>query len=287
VLLPEIERHNIPPVLYHYTDAKGLLGIVGNHSLWFTDVHYLNDMSERRWGLEVIRSQLSAYADKMSDVEKDMISRVFQELEVNSLLTRAAVFCMCEKDNLLNQWRDYGDDVVPYSIGLDSGRLASAQSFNFSPVLIKVIYVHEDQIRLADELIKVVFEVFWKVLNQYENLSEADRHLVVQHAASQLTFPLYWFKNPGFEAEHEWRLVREIGHIVSSGNATQWRAGSYGLTPYYEWGPSAKQARLPIVSSTVGPSHYPDIATDALRMMMDSKGYSDVHIMWSDIPLRR
>ena len=34
------------PLLYHYTTAEGLEGIVSSHQLWATNIHYLNDAEE-------------------------------------------------------------------------------------------------------------------------------------------------------------------------------------------------------------------------------------------------
>jgi hypothetical protein len=35
-----------PTAIYHYTDPKGLLGILSDGQLWATDNRYLNDSSE-------------------------------------------------------------------------------------------------------------------------------------------------------------------------------------------------------------------------------------------------
>jgi hypothetical protein len=35
------------PLLFHYTDAAGLLGILETHQLWATHIGYLNDAEER------------------------------------------------------------------------------------------------------------------------------------------------------------------------------------------------------------------------------------------------
>jgi hypothetical protein len=39
------------PMLYHYTGARGLLGIERSQKLWLTDYRFLNDAEEIRFGL--------------------------------------------------------------------------------------------------------------------------------------------------------------------------------------------------------------------------------------------
>jgi hypothetical protein len=39
-------------LIYHYTDLRGLLGILDERKLWATDIRYLNDTSEGTYGLK-------------------------------------------------------------------------------------------------------------------------------------------------------------------------------------------------------------------------------------------
>ncbi|WP_258131017.1 hypothetical protein [Microbacterium sp. MYb66] len=42
----EVVVSNMPKVLYHYTAAAGLAGILESSTIWATDIHYLNDYTE-------------------------------------------------------------------------------------------------------------------------------------------------------------------------------------------------------------------------------------------------
>ena len=57
--LLEKRSSNPPELLYHYTRAGGLLGIVQGHSIWATDIRYLNDGNEFRYGSGLVK-QVSA-----------------------------------------------------------------------------------------------------------------------------------------------------------------------------------------------------------------------------------
>src|ERR1700731_1669879 len=41
-----------PPFIYHYTDDKGLQGILETGTIWLTDIFALNDPTELRHGIE-------------------------------------------------------------------------------------------------------------------------------------------------------------------------------------------------------------------------------------------
>lgn len=43
-----------PEILYHYTTAKGLIGILKSKMIWATDRSFLDDRSEASYCVEVI-----------------------------------------------------------------------------------------------------------------------------------------------------------------------------------------------------------------------------------------
>lgn len=49
----EVDK-NTPDVIYHYTNQDGLLGIIGNNTLWATNILYLNDYKEHIIGKELL-----------------------------------------------------------------------------------------------------------------------------------------------------------------------------------------------------------------------------------------
>src|ERR1035441_9565471 len=60
--LAEGWRVDVPAVLYHYTTAEGLLGILNEQAFWATDCEFLNDSSEMRYGLQLFTHKLREYA---------------------------------------------------------------------------------------------------------------------------------------------------------------------------------------------------------------------------------
>lgn len=54
-------------LLYHYTDASGVLGILRNNSIWATNALYLNDAEEIRFGADKLADRLMAEARSITD----------------------------------------------------------------------------------------------------------------------------------------------------------------------------------------------------------------------------
>src|ERR1022692_1876297 len=52
-----------PPdtILYHYTSAEGLKGIIEKNELWATSAYYLNDSAEMFYGYNVLREVLNQW----------------------------------------------------------------------------------------------------------------------------------------------------------------------------------------------------------------------------------
>jgi hypothetical protein len=50
---------SVPERLYHFTDANGMAGIIRWGKLWSTLITGLNDRSELRYGVDVLRAMLS------------------------------------------------------------------------------------------------------------------------------------------------------------------------------------------------------------------------------------
>ncbi|MBS0587862.1 MAG: DUF2971 domain-containing protein [Proteobacteria bacterium] len=138
----------VHPELFHYTNAKGLIGIIESQSIWATHYAYLNDSEEIRYFLkcrfpDLLRTVGNEYLDKLitQDQSKQLLinrqggrekvvdSFIQETRNVNEkiLLEDAlaepyiASFCttsglekgvrkLVAQHGLLSQWRGYGND---------------------------------------------------------------------------------------------------------------------------------------------------------------------------------
>jgi hypothetical protein len=137
-------------LVYHYTTAEGLKGIIENRCLWATNVNFLNDISEYRHGVDIVREEIKKYEVKTETMlavkieptpstrylAKGIIAgNIEHQLKLinYSLWTFVTSFfdspapTVGESTNdagdILEQWRAYGRDSVSFSIGFDKSAL--------------------------------------------------------------------------------------------------------------------------------------------------------------------
>src|SRR5687768_2712440 len=53
-----------PKILYHYTSAAGLQGILDTRRMWATHARFLNDPSELDYGLQLVRQVVTNYRNQ-------------------------------------------------------------------------------------------------------------------------------------------------------------------------------------------------------------------------------
>jgi len=137
-------------LVYHYTTAEGLKGIIENRCIWATNVNFLNDASEYHHGVEIVREEIKEYQVRpetllATEIEptaracwlaKSIIAgNIEQGLKTTdySLWTFVASFfdspapptedTANDAGDILEQWRAYGRDSVGFSIGFDRSTL--------------------------------------------------------------------------------------------------------------------------------------------------------------------
>ena len=287
---PVIQRiykdSTIPPSLFHYTSAAGLIGIVSSHKLWFSDAAFMNDGSEATYGLQILSLSIDEFMGEKTDAEKAAGEALKEEVENALKHFQPIIFCMSARNNLLNQWRDYGRDVVPYSIEFNTIEMEKweQRECNFPIFLTKVVYDIHLQRSLIGELLGSIYARGRELLGDREHFNDEEAKPLLMSAAIEIVALINRFKNPAFEAEEEWRAICYRPDIEGKVQR-QYRPSSLGAVPYYEWhskGPS----NLPIMSVTVGPSPYAQVSDLALKQLLIDFGYSDI-TQFSTIPIRR
>jgi len=125
----EISAGRKPLVLHHYTGVEGLQGILVSNKLFATAAYYLNDSSEVEYGTRLVFDVLEKWreANERNHGFAANVLRIFYAIlhhpesrEVRS--ETIFVACFCYRENLLSQWRAYGQKGG-YSLGFKvSGR---------------------------------------------------------------------------------------------------------------------------------------------------------------------
>lgn len=134
-----------PEFLSHYTSQKGLLGILKTGKLWMTDILYLNDSSEFKHTLGLIKLDLEkrekqlpplrGFLSSTNTQEDDIINKTRYTFEKIKTFCEGIgditqerrfenfVFSLSHKEDDLSQWRSYCPKEGGFSIEFDYERL--------------------------------------------------------------------------------------------------------------------------------------------------------------------
>ena len=292
-------------ILYHYTDAQGLLGIIESQELWASHAAFLNDSTEltyTRGVLSAVTEQfrndfrvtapiLDYAVDAFAATEKypaneRRTAAVISILESTSTMAAdmfdVYVSCFCEHGDLLSQWRGYPSSGGGYALGLRS------EAIRRRGTLLRVIYDEATQRRLLHDLLAPVVEAVASQPNEERDIWDVLGTEHLARVAMSLQKCSFCFKHPGFAEESEWRLVMLSNHDANAHtdeHRPDVRPIRTGLLPYLKL-PLDIDAVAKIV---VGPSSHPSLAADAARLLLRNAGHDrEAHgmVTHSTIPLR-
>jgi hypothetical protein len=250
----------VPELLFHYTTASGMRGILDSSRLWATNYRFLNDASEVAHSASLFETLIQErFAKAQNDVVSEFITRTLRTANDFDGMLDCYIACFCERDDLLNQWRTYAGSGGGYALGLTTkeigrrwGKLERPQDF----VLRRVVYDVDQQRSLLSEVIDKTIEALEAGT---QGVSVADSSNVIarccEFVRAEVADYLLSFKHPAFAIEEEWRLC----HVVSLGEEDHvlFRDGQFGLTPYVCLDVSpmagANYNRLPLARIAHGP----------------------------------
>jgi hypothetical protein len=288
--------------LAHYATAEGLYGIIKNGCLWASAAYYLNDSSEIDYGCKLFTNFLAEFP---LEPEKEWLrTGVLEKTEkafkpggfMDSVIPRTYVACFCEDENLLSQWRAYGQGGG-YSISFRRKELVSSLKVEDELYLVelrRVIYdekVQIEQLRgvLSDVLSALddpsVLASFQNIEDEYKPLFFTSFEMFLQTLALG---EIVRFKYPAFKDEKEWRLViRPQSPFLNSGEIGQlkFRPARGMVIPYLELRPKLKAGRLPIDFVRYGPTLEKKRVENSLDLLFKQNGYGDVTFRGSEIPV--
>lgn len=257
-------------VIYHYTDVAGLIGIITSGCIWATHVGRLNDSSENRYGHELVVNHVRA---NLPNSTKPLIEKALSTFRSGD----AYVACYSTERNLLSQWRNYTGDRVGYSLGFETGQMATVN--DKMPILEQVIYRDDIAKSVLDSLLRKVDEYFG-----CNSFGEIEVGYMSGMVGATLNIVACILKHRSFEGEHEYRQIYQPGRTSLVLN-TEFRNGQFGLTPFVKI-EFLEQNRLPLRTVTVGPCRDPEAESNALKMLLSRNGYEKVQVLQSGIPLR-
>lgn len=294
-------------IVYHYTTAEGLKGIIERGEIWLTNTEFVNDITECK-SLWKERELL-----KYEDFSNNDVREAWAELTTNRIHNRSNRYIISfskDKDSL-SQWRSYGSFCIGF---------AAKELIRSGFTLHKCLYEKEEirQWILDKENIPE-----WK--GEWEMPPTIHRNWQRQYAARNLmSIASIKYKNRSYREEKEVRLT-----VVSEHDCLDDSFGMYESQPpiHFRDDPvlkvsipyvkffvpasanqrsrskgdetiremkkrrldreiNSKRDLLPIREIMVGPMVYQKPAILSCEILVHEKGYKDVPVAASEIPYR-
>lgn len=275
-------------LLFHYTDATGLTGIVQSHQLWATSALHLNDSSEFVDAMELLLEHTkrrmhgdTSFAHNWNELHDEWKTKGKQIAE------NIFVVSFSTEGNQLSQWRAYCPKGNGYSLGFGLEDLTYAEKYRApsdrrihpNVFLVRCVYDAETQDDLIRALARYI-EFAWKRVK-----SSQKRYFAMSRISRRVLATLLAIKNSGFSEECEWRLV-----CVFDQPPLFFRAGRFGITPFVKIPLCADTAKMTLEKIWIGPNLEPDAAATALRQLLTFLGIkgrkADCKLRRSEIPYR-
>ena len=293
----EADVRRAPDLLWHYTDAGGLLGILTHERMWATQTSFLNDSTELAYGVGLVAKAMTSYdpsylkegtarfLERLVDRRRaPLAGRLEKKLDVY-------VTCFCADGDLLSQWRAYAgrDDAGGYALGI--GTDPPLQGWpphtpeTHDVALRRVLYDPVEQEETCHELVDALVPLLDADPRDVEIQRSFTRALV--DGAVELAS---WCKDPAFEEEQEWRIV-----YVRTNDAAKLpvrhRMARGLLVPYVElelpWPVEPLQGHLPVQTIRIGPGPAPALKQRGVETFLANFPHlADVRLEGSVAPLR-
>lgn len=291
----------IPEVLYHYTSADGLIGILTSKSIWLTDLRYMNDLSELQYSRQLVEKRLAMRLEtgELGEIQQEFLKRIRSSFDPFHFDNSVYAASFCEEGNLLSQWRAYRGRGGGYAIGFDFFHLL--RLLNRPCVLRRVVYDEKEQIRRIDSVINEFLAVLHAETEArgIPEVTESFLPALCGAFSSVIGEFLFSFKHPDFREEREWRLVHFANvNPTHNRNSELPRVRSYegNIIPYFpvDLENAVALSRdntygypFPIVDLMIGPTINADLNRDSIKLLLLSLN-PDIYpnIRRSEIPLR-
>ena len=198
-------------LLWHYTNATGLKGILEQRQLWLTHYAFLNDSNEITEAHEVISACLNEWLDEHQQlIESEATAMQMLRIGIPASLSNVSLYVgsLSEHGDLLSQWRAYCPSGG-YAIGFDKetlSKIADSQGV----LLVKCAYDQKDRkvalAPLMEELARMLESV-------RVNKCHKVMHAITRGPGFQPLFDAFpKIKHSSFFEEREWRLITRPSH---------------------------------------------------------------------------
>jgi len=276
-----------PPLLYHYTDQNGLLGIIKKNEIWATHHQCLNDTQEFLHAKGLIRGEIDRLCESANSDIRSLLEAMRTTLDgKGNEDVNLYIASFSEDGDSLPQWRAYGGQTAGFALGFWGGRLVLPERFRMR----RCIYNPEKQSEVVQHIVTAVVE---RTLNLMPAVGTSNARLT---AGMGLCLELHRFalifKHKKFEEEKEWRVVSPVlmdlkpAYQVEEKINLDFRQGKSMLIPYQRVPLKDAKNSFPLHEVVVGPNPNPEQSLRSVRSLLNSQGLVAAKVRSSEIPYR-
>jgi len=290
--------------IYHYTSLSGLISIIESQSIYCTNINYLNDKKEFKYGVSIIEKVIDKLLKENFEIPVlEMVNKHIGRIYKHERY----VTCFSKQGDLLSQWRAYANQGRGVSIGFDF--------INFSDSIDQFVhgrhieYDENTQLQVVEELIRIIATFFKERKEIIEWADFGYEWLVNTVIVDFLQDIIASYKSYTFREEEEYRFEYTIdGNMIKKGDEEiHFRSSDTLIIPYlileakyrkylnerekvgyedYEEESTFIIDKLPINEIIIGPSFEFDSIKNALEELLLKHNYKNINIKKSEIPYR-
>ncbi|MGI3902551.1 MAG: DUF2971 domain-containing protein [Janthinobacterium lividum] len=281
-----------PDGIFHYTDDKGLYGILSSGKLWLNDVFNLNDPTELAHGVNLTVSWLERHEDISPSVQDYLLRCIsgYVQHGIAKLANSVFIASFSAHSDDLGQWRAYADNGSGFAIEFDGKTLEDGfvgQSSSAVQLIANKVHYDND---LYTERMSTVIKAAISALEQLE-IRGCELHLK-QSVATEITTELMMclvsmssvFKDAQYANENEYRFAQAIQNTPDELASVKTRMRPYNLIRYveFDWKTLYSGALKRILVGPATESKAERFANDCAREF----GFSHIEVIKSKVPYR-
>lgn len=220
-------------LVWHYTNASGLLGMVKGKQLWATHYRFMNDKLEgsvlERAVWKLIESS------ELKDVDRALIGEMYRMFDGVAKFRMSHIpdgnrFLLCgsKSGDELTLWRNYAREEVSFAVGIDpKSPLGVIPPKLDTKVNVNVFPWHD--VDYQPESLTLPESHLSRIRAGLDQEDMSDR---IRDVSSALLDVFCIAKSDAFEDERETRVVC----LTDNTRLWNFRSGNFGITPYVALG---------------------------------------------------
>ena len=279
----------LPPEVWHYTSADGLIGVLKSGKIWSTQIACLNDTLEQRYFGNLVHAAVRLWRSQNTDPTNAVMLRIADDALANTDVTAAGYFvaCFSEVEDDLGQWRGYGGGECGYAIGFRYDGILEAIKTRPGTLLLPMNYDEKTQTFLVADVLRIAQVYFLDGLKRgLPDVEKWARDFLFAFAAELEIFACI-IKHPKFSGEAE----RRITTLFQAGEhqALEFRQKRTLLARHLPLDLTIAAhdgKRLPITRIYVGPGPAQQVSRVGVGDLLLKCGYQNITVEMSKVPYR-